>query len=299
LTEPARGPGRVDAHHHVWDLAVRDQPWTAGLAPLRRSFTVDDLRPAAQRADVTATVVVQTITVAEETPGLLALAAAEPLIAGVVGWVPLDSPEVADRLAALRSLPGGDTLVGVRHQVQGEPDSWWLARPEVRVGLTAVGASGLAYDLLVTAEQLPAAVDTVRALPEVRFVLDHAGNPPVDPAAGAAWRNAITELARADNVVVKLSGLVTRAYPKPVPADRLRSWAATLLEEFGPDRMMFGSDWPVCTLSASYDEVLAVALDAVAELSAAERRAVFVGTATRTYRLPDLPDREESGCGST
>jgi L-fuconolactonase len=293
LTEPTRGPGRVDAHHHVWDLAVRDQPWTAGLAPLRRSFTVDDLRPAAQRADVTATVVVQTITVAEETPELLALAGAEPLIAGVVGWVPLDSPEVADRLAALRALPGGDTLVGVRHQVQGEPDSWWLARSEVRAGLAAVGASGLAYDLLVTAEQLPAAVDTVRALPEVRFVLDHAGNPPVDPVAGAVWRNAIAELARADNVVVKLSGLVTRAYPKRVPADLLRSWAATLLEEFGPDRMMFGSDWPVCTLSASYDEVFAVASDAVAGLSAAERRAAFAGTATRTYRLPDLPDKEE------
>jgi L-fuconolactonase len=236
--------------------------------------------------------VVQTITVAEETPELLALAAAEPLIAGVVGWVPLDSPEVADRLAALRSLPGGDTLVGVRHQVQGEPDPWWLARPEVRAGLTALGASGLAYDLLVTAEQLPAAVDTVRALPEVRFVLDHAGNPPVDTGpvdtgAGAAWRNAIAELARADNVVVKLSGLVTRAYPKRVPADLLRSWAATLLEEFGPDRMMFGSDWPVCTLSASYDEVLAVALDTVAGLSAAERQAVFAGTATQTYRLPE------------
>jgi len=290
LTDPVRRAGRVDAHHHVWDLAVRDQPWTAGLAPLRRSFTVDDLRPAAQRADVTATVVVQTITVAQETPELLALAAAEPLIAGVVGWVPLDSPEVADQLAALRSLPGGDTLVGVRHQVQEEPDPWWLARPEVRAGLTAVGASGLAYDLLVTAEQLPAAVDTVRALPEVRFVLDHAGNPPVDPAADAAWRNAVAELARAGNVVVKLSGLVTRAYPKRVPAGLLRSWAATLLEEFGPDRMMFGSDWPVCTLSASYDEVLAVALNTVAGLSAAERRAVFAGTATRTYRLPDLPD---------
>jgi L-fuconolactonase len=278
---------RVDAHHHVWDLAVRDQPWTAGLTPLRRSFDVDDLRPAAQRANVTATVLVQTITVPAETPEMLALAAAEPLIAGVVGWTALDSPAIADRLAELRELPGGHTLVGIRHQVQEEPDPRWLCRPEVRRGLAAVGDAGLAYDLLLTAGQLPAAVETVRALPEVRFVLDHAGNPPADDeAAAAAWRRDVLELARSENVTVKLSGLVTRGYPDPVPPGLLRSWSQTLLDGFGPGRMMFGSDWPVCTLTSTYDEVVAVADDAVAGLSPAERESVFAGTATRFYRLP-------------
>ena len=288
-TERAGGPppaARVDAHHHVWDLAVRDQPWTAGLPPLRRSFGLADLRPAARRANVTATVLVQTITVPEETPEMLALAAAEPLIAGVVGWTALDSPAIADRLAELRELPGGRALVGIRHQVQEEPDPRWLGRPAVRRGLAAVGAAGLAYDLLVTAGQLPAAVEAVRALPEVRFVLDHAGNPPADDqGAAAAWRRDVLELARSENVTVKLSGLVTRGYPDPVPPDLLRSWAQTLLDAFGPGRMMFGSDWPVCTLTATYDEVAAVADDAVAGLSPTERESVFAGTATRFYRL--------------
>jgi L-fuconolactonase len=278
----------IDAHHHLWDLGVREQPWTAGLAPLRRSFSLDDLRPALRHGNVTATVLVQTITVPAETPELLALAAAEPVIAGVVGWVQLDSPAVADRLAELRSLRGGNALVGVRHQVQEEPDPRWLCRPRVRRGLAAVGAAGLAYDLLVTAGQLEAAVATVRELPQVRFVLDHAGNPPVDPAAEAAWRRDVVQLSRSENVTVKLSGLVTRGYPGPVPPGLLRSWVDLLLTGFGPDRVMFGSDWPVCTLTSSYDEVLAAARDATGNLSAAERQALFAGTATRFYRLKEV-----------
>jgi L-fuconolactonase len=285
LTETFQGRV-VDAHHHVWDLGIRDQPWTAGLPPLRRSFSLEDLRPALQRGNVTATLLVQTITVAEETPEMLALAAANPLIAGVVGWVPLDSPDVASLVAELRALPGGSALVGIRHQVQEEPDPRWLCRPEVQRGLAAVGAAGLAYDLLVTAGQLPAAVTTARALPQVRFVLDHAGNPPTGPDAAAAWRRDVMELSRSENVTVKLSGLVTRGYPEPVSPSELQSWVDVLLAGFGPDRMMFGSDWPVCTLTSSYDQVLAAALGATGQLSATERQAVFAGTATRFYQLP-------------
>jgi L-fuconolactonase len=275
----------VDAHHHIWDLAVRDQPWTFGLAPLRRSFGIEDLRPALRRNNVTATVLVQTVTAAEETPEMLALAAAEPLVAGVVGWVELDAPDVADRLAELRSGLGGDALVGIRHQVQQEADPLWLGRAPVRAGLAAVGAAGLAYDLLVTADQLPAAVQAVRALPEVRFVLDHAGNPPIGPTAEAAWRRDILGLARAENVTVKFSGLLTRAYPGTLPARQPRSWVDALLAEFGPNRMMFGSDWPVCTLAASYDEVCRCALEVTSDLSEAERQALFADTATRFYGL--------------
>jgi L-fuconolactonase len=299
LTEaPAGPPAVVDAHHHLWDLAVRDQPWTAALPPLRRSFALDDLRPALHCGNVTATVLVQTVTVAAETPEMLALAAAEPLIRGVVGWTPLDSPAIADRLARLRALPGGDALVGIRHQVQNEPDPRWLCRPAVRRGLEAVGAAGLSYDLLVTAEQLPSAIETVRALPEVRFVLDHAGNPPVDPAAVEAWRRDITELARAGNAMVKLSGLITRAYPGSVPPQQQRSWVQTLLDNFGPDRMMYGSDWPVCLLSATYEETLAVAQAATAALSAAGQRSVFADTAIRWYQLGSSIHRETTASPS-
>jgi len=275
----------IDSHHHLWDLGVRDQPWTEGLTPLRRSFAFDDLRPDLREGGITATVLVQTITVPEETPELLTLAAAEPAVAGVVGWAQLDKPGIADRLAELHSLPGGGALVGIRHQVQSEPDPRWLCRPAVRRGLAAVGAAGLAYDLLVTAEQLPAAVETVRVLPEVRFVLDHAGNPPADPALQSGWRRDVTQLSLAENVTVKLSGLLTRAYPSVVPASLLRSWADVLLTGFGPHRIMFGSDWPVSTLTTSYGEVLATARDLTSDLAPGERHAVFAGTATRTYRL--------------
>jgi L-fuconolactonase len=279
LTEPPV----VDAHHHLWDLAVREQPWTRPFPPLHRSFSLDDLRPALRRGNVTATVVVQTVTLPAETPELLALAAAQPEIAGVVGWTRLDAPDIADRLAELRSRPGSEYLVGIRHPVQEEADLDWLRRPAVRQGLAAVGAAGLVYDLLVTAAQLPAAVATVRALPDMRFVLDHAGGPPADADAGAAWRRDILELAGAENVTVKFSGLLNAAYPGKVPPDLLGSWTDTLLAGFGPERMMYGSDWPVCTLTTSYDDVLATARELAAGLSPAERHALFAGTAQRCY----------------
>src|SRR4051794_39853652 len=155
---------RVDAHHHLWDLSVRDQPWIAGpeLAALRRSFNVSDLAAVARPAGVDATVLVQTVTVADETPELLSIA--DPLIAGVVGWIDLTAPDAGERLAALRGGDGGERLVGIRHQVQSEPDPRWLCRPDVRAGLAAVAREGLVYDLLTIPQQLPAAVETVRAL---------------------------------------------------------------------------------------------------------------------------------------
>jgi L-fuconolactonase len=290
LTEPAV----IDSHHHVWDLSVREQPWTAPYPSLHRSFVLDDLRPALRRGNVTGTVLIQTVTLPAETPELLALAAAEPVVAGVVGWAELDAPGIGDRLAELRSLPGSEYLAGIRHPVQEEPDLYWLCRPAVRRGLGAVGAAGLAYDLLVTAAQLPAAVATVRALPDMRFVLDHAGSPPPDPEAGAAWRRDILELARAENVTVKLSGLLNCAYPEKAPPDLLRSWTDTLLKGFGPQRMMYGSDWPVCTLTTPYDNVLATARELAEGLSAAERHALFAGTASRFYRVTTASSGEIS-----
>ena len=276
-------PTRIDAHHHVWDLAVRDQPWIADLSPLRRSFRMADLRPSLLRHRFGATIVVQTVTVVEETPELLALAAAEPEIVGVVGWVDLTAWDVPQRLAALRQLPGGGTLVGIRHQVQSEPDPRWLCRADVRRGLAAVGAAGLVYDLLVIADQLPAVIETVQALPDVRFVLDHAGNPPAGAGCDQAWRSHLGELGKATNVAVKLSGLLTRAYPGTVTPGQLSSWADVLLSSFGPERVMFGSDWPVCTLSAPYHEVVQAAERVTEALSGSESAEVFGGTARRTY----------------
>ncbi|MFJ6572335.1 amidohydrolase family protein [Streptomyces sp. NPDC091292] len=304
---------RIDAHHHLWDLAVRDQPWTRDLPALRRTFTAEDVRPALDRNAIDATVVVQTIAVPEETPELLALAAEDPHVRAVVGWTSLTDPGIADRLAELRERPGGSTLVGIRHGIQDEADPDWAARPDVRRGIAAVGAAGLVYDLLVRPDQLAAAVRTVRALPEVRFVLDHAGNPVVgdgEAESGGletggletgglesgglesgglgvggleAWSRLLTELADAPNVAVKLSGLVTRT--AEAPADELRPYADHLLATIGPDRLMYGSDWPVCLLAAGYDDVLTLAETLTGALSTDEREAVFGTTAARWYGI--------------
>ncbi|MBB2892991.1 amidohydrolase family protein [Flexivirga oryzae] len=276
---------RIDAHHHVWDLAVRDQPWTKELPLLRRSFSYDELAPALRAHDIDGTVVVQTVCVPQETPELLALAAATPAVAGVVGWTDLEAADVAEQLAAVRGGSGGDRLVGIRHQVQEESDPQWLARPAVRRGLAAVAGAGLVYDLVVRADQLPMVLDAVRAVPQLGFVLDHGGKPPIASGALDPWRSQLRELAGCPNVAVKLSGLATEAQPPSLDPKTLRPYAETLLETFGADRTMFGSDWPVCLLAGSYDEAIGTAVQFTQDLSPDERADVFGGTAVRTYRL--------------
>ncbi|MFE5081527.1 amidohydrolase family protein [Streptomyces mirabilis] len=278
---------RVDAHHHVWDLSVRDQDWITGpeLQPLRRDFGVADLAPQARAAGVDRTVLVQTITVREETPEFLALAARSELIAGVVGWTDLTRPDVADELARLRELPGGRHLKGIRHQVQGETDPEWLLRPDVRVGLAAVAEAGLVYDLVVLPHQLPACVRAAADHPGLTFVLDHLGKPPIATGALNPWATAVRALAELPNTVCKLSGMVTEADHAKWTVDGLRPYADTVLDAFGPGRLMFGSDWPVCTLAASYGQVVDAAEELTGGLGAEERAEVFGGTATRVYRL--------------
>ncbi|MEU9462335.1 amidohydrolase family protein [Streptomyces sp. NPDC058322] len=277
----------VDAHHHVWDLSVRDQDWITGdeLAPLRRNFTLADLEPEARAAGVCATVLVQTVTVPDETPEFLALAHDSDLVAGVVGWCDLTAPDVADTLAALRELPGGDRLVGIRHQVQGEPDPGWLLRPDVLRGLRAVAAAGLVHDVVVQARQLPATVQAAALLPELTFVLDHAGKPPVAAAELRPWADDVRALAARPNTVCKLSGLVTEADPRTWTVRDLRPYADTVLDAFGPGRLMFGSDWPVCRLAATYGEVVDAARTLTDALTEDERARVFATTAERVYGL--------------
>ncbi|MFI6461384.1 amidohydrolase family protein [Streptomyces sp. NPDC050538] len=277
----------VDAHHHVWDLSVRDQDWITGpeLQPLRRDFTVTDLAPEARAAGVDRTVLVQTITVAEETPEFLALADAHDLIAGVVGWTDLTRPDITDELARLRELPGGHYLKGIRHQVQGEPDPNWLLRPDVRRGLTAVADAGLVYDLLVLPHQFPAAVEVAASLPQLAFVLDHLGKPPIASGQQEPWATSLRSLAALPNTYCKLSGLVTEADWKTWSAEDLQPYADTALDAFGPARLMFGSDWPVCTLAATYGQVADATGELTDDLSVSERAEVFEGTATRVYGL--------------
>ncbi|MGW2716693.1 amidohydrolase family protein [Streptomyces sp. NPDC001492] len=275
----------VDAHHHMWDLSVRDQHWIPDLSPLRRNFTLDDLAPQAQASGVDRTVLVQTVTVPEETPEFLALAAANDLIAGVVGWTDLTRPDITDELARLRELPGGHYLKGIRHQVQGEPDPEWLLRPDVRRGLAAVAEAGLVYDLVVLPHQLPACTRAAADLPQLTFVLDHLGKPPIASGALKPWATDLHALAALPHTTAKLSGLVTEAAPDSWTIDDLRPYTDIALEAFGPARLMFGSDWPVCTEKSTYGEVLSVTRELMADLDAAARADIFHGTATRVYGL--------------
>jgi len=276
----------IDAHHHVWDLSVRDQDWITGeaMARIRQTFTVDDLRPLAAAAGVEGTVMVQTVTVAEETPEMLAMAARSSLVAGVVGWTDLTSPGVGEALARLAAGPGGEYLVGIRHQVQSEPDPDWLRRPDVIRGLRAVAAAGLCYDLVVVPHQLPAASYAAAAVPELTMVLDHAGKPRIGTGNLDGWAASIREFAALPNTVCKLSGLVTEA-PPGAPVRDFVPVADVVLSAFGAARTMFGSDWPVCLLASDYAGVWALAGSLVAGLSAEERTAVFGGTAARVYGI--------------
>jgi L-fuconolactonase len=277
---------RIDAHHHVWDLSVREQPWMVGpeLEPIRRNFSVDELVPIASAAGVTQTVLVQTVGLPDETPEFLAIAAGNDLVAGVVGWVDLTAADVEDALTGLLERPDGQWLKGIRHQVHDEPDPRWLCRPEVRRGLAVVGEAGLVYDLLTKTPHLPAALETAQALPEVSFVVDHISKPVVGGDL-EPWASGIRALAALPNVTCKLSGMVTEASWTDWKVSDLKPYADVVLDAFGPDRVMFGSDWPVCLLAASYAEVVQAAEDLTAELTDADRDQIFGETARRVYQF--------------
>jgi L-fucono-1,5-lactonase len=275
----------VDAHHHVWDPAARTHAWLDGLPALNRAFGLADFERASEPERVAASVLVQVLASAEETEEFLALAAGPGPVAGVVGWTDLTSPAVGDEIARLRGLPGGNRLAGIRHLVQDEPDPEWLRRPEVRRGIRAVGAAGLVYDLLVRPHQLPAALAVTGELADVGFVLDHGAKPAIASGALEPWASRIGELAARPNVGCKVSGLVTEAGPDWRPA-QIGPYIDHLVDAFGPGRLMFGSDWPVCTLAAGYAEVAALARDALAaRLGPSELDAVFRANAVSTYRL--------------
>jgi len=278
--------GTVDAHHHLWDPARRDYPWMTGEAErLRRRFGPDDLRAAAEGLGVGRTVAVQAVGSVEETEELLAVAGASDLVAGVVGWVDLTAPDVADALARLAEVPGGRCLVGIRHQVHDEADPDWLAREDVLGGLRAVAAAGLVYDLLVRARELPAARRAAELVPELSFVVDHGAKPPIAAGEWEPWSTRTAALAALPNVACKLSGLVTEARWDAWTPEGLAPYVARLVELFGPARLLYGSDWPVCTLAASYRSVHEAARQCLAGLSERERAGVFAGTAVRVYRL--------------
>lgn len=274
----------IDAHHHLWDLSVRSQTWMDPSWPINRSFGTTDLHNACQGTPTEATIVVQTCPSIDETTEMLESAAADPLIAGVVGWLDLRS-NVSNQLLRLKATQGAGLLVGARHQAESEPDNRWLCDAAVVESVRVLGHNGLAYDLLVRPHQLTAAIELARATEDTtRLVLDHCAKPPVGDDL-SDWSTSLRRLAGFSNVACKLSGLVTEADWSAWTAADLVPVVDVVLECFGPERIMFGSDWPVCLLAASYAEVANTADALTADLARHERQRVFGGTAREWYDL--------------
>lgn len=274
---------RIDAHQHFWRYRPETHAWiTEAMPQLKRDFLPADLQPLLSAAGFDACVAVQAQQNVAETEWLLQLADQHPFIRGVVGWVDLCKPNVADGLRRLAAHP---RLRGVRHVVQDEPDDRFMLRPEFLHGIAALAPLGLTYDILIYARQLPAAIELVQRFPQQRFVLDHIGKPEIRARHLDPWRNGIRTLAAHPNVSCKLSGMVTEAdWAGWKPSD-CTAYLDIVLAGFGAQRLMIGSDWPVCTLAGTYGDVMAVVTDYIGFLSPSEREAILGGNAARFYRL--------------
>jgi L-fuconolactonase len=271
----------IDAHVHLWDLGVRDQPWIPAGSPIRRTFTMDDLRAAVALTPMQRVVLVQVINDAAETADFLACSD-DDLIAGVVGWADLSDPAFPDVLTELKAT---GPLIGVRHQALAEPNpAGWLTSTSARRAFAALERVGLPFDLVLRPEHLAAARAVARRHPSLCFVLDHLGKPPIAQSQLEPWAGSVRQLAAEPNVVCKLSGLQAMAGRRWTYRD-LAPFIEVALEAFGPERLIYGSDWPVSTTVASYAQVLDAASRARAGLSPAERAAIMGGTAGTVYRL--------------
>jgi L-fuconolactonase len=277
----------VDAPQHFGDPAHADYPWmTAELDAIRRPFAPGDLAALLRQRGVDRTILVQTRSSIDETQEFLALAAATAFVAGVVGWVDLTSPGVAATIAELRARSDGRYLVGIRHQL-ADDDPGWLLREDVRRGLAAVAEAGLVYDLLVRSPALAAAFETARRLPELRFVIDHLAKPPIASDALEPWAERMAPFADLANVSCKVSGLVTEADWSSWTRDDLVPYVSRAVGWFGDERLLFGSDWPVCLLAASYAEVVDAYTDALGAIRPEGRERILGLNAVRTYRLEE------------
>lgn len=277
----------IDAHQHFWDPSRADYPWMEApeLARIRRAFGPADLAPVLRANGVDASILVQCRSSVEETREFLRVAAATSFVIGVVGWADLTDGSTDETLARLRDLPGGDRLVGIRHQVHDESDPDWLLREDVQRGLAAAFAQGLTYDLLVRTRELPAAIATAQAFPQGRFVLDHAAKPPISEGFSREWADLLAALAASGNVWCKISGLATEAKWDDWDAERLFPFVAHAAECFGEDRLIFGSDWPVCLLAGSYGATKGALEACLEKLGPQLRDKAFGANARRAYLL--------------
>lgn len=277
---------RIDAHHHLWRYEPAAYPWIEpGMSVLQRDFLPGDLAETVRPAGIDATIAIQARQTVEETRWLLSLARAEPLIRGVVGWLPLADEAIE---AVLDDLVADRRLRGLRHVIQAESDPDFLHHPNFNRGVAAAGRRGLTYDLLIYARQLPAALAFVDRHPNVSVVIDHLAKPVVSGEPPEEWRRDLQEIARRPHVWCKFSGLVTEAPAFLCPPESVQRYFNAALEIFGPRRLMFGSDWPVCLLGVSYINWVARVEHCTAALSPDEQARFWGGTAAEAYQLSKI-----------
>ncbi len=278
---------KLDAHQHFWRYTAAEYGWIDdAMAALRRDFLPEDLKPLLDANGFDGSIAVQARQTLEETEGLLELAEANAFIRGVVGWVDLCSPDVR---SDLERLAGRKKLRGVRHGLQAEPDREFMLREDFQRGISLLDEFGLAYDLLLYPKHLEVAERLVRAFPWQRFVLDHIAKPVIRAGLLEPWARDMRALAKHENVTCKLSGMVTEArwgarWGRWTPAD-FAPYLDVVLEAFGADRVMIGSDWPVCTVGADYAATMGVVADYIVRLTESEQAAILGGNCAWAYGL--------------
>ncbi len=278
---------RIDAHQHFWRYNPQEFDWIDdSMAGLRRDFLPDDLKAELERAGFDGAIAVQARQTLEETRFLLDLAASSPFVFGVIGWVDLRSPDARARLKEFAQSP---KFLGVRHVAQSEPDDRFLLQPDFLRGIGALEEFGLTYDILIFPKHLRAAAELVQRFPRQRFLLDHLAKPLIKSSSLQPWESGLRELARFPNVLCKLSGLVTEADWTEWKPEHITPYLDVAFDSFGPNRLMIGSDWPVCTIAGSYSTTMNVVLDYLSNYSLQVQDAVMGGNAERFWKLNVQP----------
>jgi L-fuconolactonase len=274
---------RIDAHHHLWRYLPPGPAWMAnGMESLRRDFLIEDLRAVTAEVGVTGTIVVETERTVEETGWLSQVAASDDLIRGVVGWAPLTSPAVVAELERIASLP---KMKAIRHPIHDESDDQFILRDDFNRGVAALKQFDLRYDILIFEKHLPQTIQFVDRHPDQVFILDHVAKPLIRDRVFSPWRENMRELARRSNVYCKVSGMLTEANWHTWSDEVVSPYIEAVVEVFTPNRLMFGSDWPVMTLASSYRRWMATIQSAIAQLSVTEKERILGGTAVEAYGL--------------
>ena len=278
---------RIDSHHHIWDLNVRPQTWMKGdeLKPISRTILMNEFEPELEKSKIDYTVIVQTVPTIDETPEFLDLSLSHPKVCAVVGWLDLESDDIRPVLEKYLAHAGGKNLVSIRDIAQDKDDPNWLIRDDVVKNVHRIAEAGLTFDILTKPPQLAAAVKLVKQSPNNIFVLDHISKPYIAKGEMKPWADQISEIASYENVSVKVSGLFTEANWSNWSNESFKPYLDHILKSFTPDRMMFGSDWPVCLLAASYGQTIDLMEEFAKDFSKSEQESFWAGTAKRFYRL--------------